>query len=197
MVTRGWTLQELLAPSEIVFFSRDWVEIGKKSTLCGILSKITRIDEKILMHVKPLESASIAKRMSWAAHRKTTRSEDIAYCLMGIFSVNMPMLYGEGGERAFLRLQEEIMKHSDDQSIFAWVDREAPSDSLHGLLATSPSKFAGCHTIFPYDNWDPRPPYSMTNRGLRIDLQSPNTEKIYSWRLLTVLHHQSTTIAVF
>ncbi|KAL2007229.1 hypothetical protein VTN00DRAFT_8667 [Thermoascus crustaceus] len=62
------------------------------------------------------------------------------------------------------------MKHSDDQSIFAWVDREAPSDSLHRLLTTSPSKFAGCHAVFPYDNWDPRPPCSMTNRGLRIDL---------------------------
>lgn len=173
--TRGWTLQELLAPTEMLFFSREWTEIGRKSinekdTLCSALSKITRIDEDILMHRKPLGSISVARRMAWVAHRETTRPEDIAYCLMGVFSVNMPMLYGEGGEKAFLRLQEEIMKQSDDQTIFAWVDRDAPKTSLHGLLATSPSHFAGCHNIFPYQDWAPRQPYSMTNRGLRIEL---------------------------
>lgn len=101
------------------------------------------------MHRKPLEFASVARRMSWAAHRETTRPEDIAYCLMGIFSVNMPMLYGKGGEKAFLCLQEDIMKQSDDQTIFAWVDREASKFSLRGLLATPPSQFAGCHNISP------------------------------------------------
>ncbi|BDD63897.1 hypothetical protein MPDQ_003945 [Monascus purpureus] len=166
---RGWTLQELVAPSEMVFFSRDWVQIGTKNSLCGVLAQITLIDEDILMHRRPLGSASIARRMSWAAHRETTRPEDIAYCLMGIFSVNMPMLYGEG-EKAFRRLQEEIMKQSDDQSIFAWVDREASPTSLHGLLATSPSQFAGCNDILPYQDWEPREPYTMTNRGLQIGL---------------------------
>ena len=172
--TRGWTLQELLAPREILFFSHDWAEIGKKSTeknqLCSTISKITRIDEDTLMHQKPLGFSSVARRMAWAAHRETTRPEDIAYCLMGVFSINMPMLYGEGGEKAFLRLQEEIMKESDDQTIFAWVDRETSDISLRGLLATSPLKFAGCHNIFPYQDWAPRQPYSMTNRGLRIEL---------------------------
>lgn len=108
--------------------------------------------------------------MSWAAHRETTRPEDIAYCLMGVFSVKMPMLYGEGAEKAFLRLQEEIMKQSDDHTIFAWVDRDASWLSLRGLLATSPSMFAGCHDILAYQDWAPRQPYSMTNRGLRIEL---------------------------
>lgn len=108
--------------------------------------------------------------MSWAAHRETTRPEGIAYCLMGVFSVNMPMLYGEGAEKAFLRLQEEIMKQSDDHTIFAWVDRDASWLSLRGLLATSPSMFAGCHDILAYQDWAPRQPYSMTNRGLRIEL---------------------------
>lgn len=173
---RGWTLQELVAPSEMVFFSQDWVQIGTKNSLCGVLAQITLIDEDILMHRRPLGSASIARRMSWAAHRETTRPEDIAYCLMGIFSVNMPMLYGEG-ERAFLRLQEEIMKQSDDQSIFAWVDREASPTSLHGLLATSPSQFAGCNDILPYQDWEPREPYAMTNRGLQIGLPLIHHEK--------------------
>jgi Heterokaryon incompatibility protein (HET) len=103
--TRGWTLQELLAPEDVTFFSQGWIEIGTKSQLTDLISTITRIDRDILAGTQSLDSASLAKRMSWAASRKTTRSEDLAYCLMGIFSVNMPMLYGEGGEKAFLRLQ--------------------------------------------------------------------------------------------
>lgn len=95
--------------------------------------------------------------------------KDVAYCLMGLFSVNMPMLYGEC-EKAFLRLQEEIMKQSDDQSIFAWTDPDASRDSLHGLLAPSPAMFAGCANILPYQDWEPRQPYTMTNRGLQIEL---------------------------
>ncbi|KAF9889966.1 hypothetical protein FE257_006840 [Aspergillus nanangensis] len=167
--TRGFTLQELIAPHDVVFFSDDWVEIGRKSDLYINLCRITQIDEDILLHKRPVASASVARRMAWAAHRKTSRPEDIAYCLMGLFSVNMPMLYGEG-ERAFLRLQEEIMKQSDDQSIFAWVDPESSPDSLHGLLAPSPSRFAGCANILPYQDWEPRQPYTMTNRGLQIEL---------------------------
>ncbi|KAJ5527896.1 hypothetical protein N7513_012055 [Penicillium frequentans] len=168
--TRGFTLQELIAPSEIIFLSQDWHEIGTKHSLRKALFRITRIDDDILMNQKSLECVSVARRMSWAAHRRTTRPEDIAYCLMGIFSVNMPMLYGEGSTKAFLRLQEEIMKHSDDQSIFAWVKTDASPSSLHGLMATSPANFAGCSDIIPYQDWVPREPYSMTNRGLQIAL---------------------------
>lgn len=133
---RGWTLQELLAPADLIFYSEDWVRIGEKTAL---------------------ESASVAKRMSWAAHRRTTRPEDVAYCLMGLFSVKMPMLYGEG-QRAFLRLQEEIMKQSDDQSLLAWVDADASVDAYRGLLATSPRSFAYSNSVFPYQDWEPRPP---------------------------------------
>ncbi|KAF4807338.1 Vegetative incompatibility protein HET-E-1 [Colletotrichum siamense] len=167
--TRGWTLQELLAPDDLIFFSDDWVKIGEKLTLSRPLSVITGIEEDILKGTKPIESASIAKRMSWASHRITTRPEDVAYCLMGLFGVNMPMLYGEG-DRAFLRLQEEIMKQSDDQSLFAWVDLSASTETYHGLLAKSPLNFEYSNSIVPYQDWEPRPPYSMTNRGLRIDL---------------------------
>ena len=63
--------------------------------------------------------------MSWASWRKTTRPEDEAYCLLGIFGINMPLLYGEGNEMAFLRLQEEILRETEDQSIFAWSPNEA------------------------------------------------------------------------
>ncbi|XHG01770.1 hypothetical protein AWENTII_005140 [Aspergillus wentii] len=119
--------------------------------------------------------------MSWAANRRTSRLEDVAYCLLGIFNINMPLLYGER-DRAFLRLQEEIMRQSDDQSIFAWRDPDADSNTLHGLLATSPKKFALCGDMIPYANWEVLPPYSMTNRGLQIDFhlkKCPNEEDIY------------------
>ncbi|KAI3336678.1 HET-domain-containing protein [Xylariaceae sp. AK1471] len=167
---RGWTLQELLAPKEVEFFSGNWSRIGEKRALSVLLAEITGIDIEILLDDRPLDSASVARRMSWAAKREVTRPEDMAYSLMGIFSVNMPLLYGEGGERAFLRLQEEIMRESDDQSLFAWVDQYSPPNARFGLLAPSPSNFLYSNSIIPYQDWEPRSPYAMTNRGLRIEL---------------------------
>lgn len=176
---RGWTLQELIGPENLIFFSRDWIEIGTKLTLKDVLAQITGINVGILTRAKKLESASVALRMSWACHRETTRKEDIAYCLMGLFDVNMPMLYGEG-EKAFIRLQEEIMKHSDDHSLFAWTDVDAPADSHCGLLANSPDKFRNSANIMPYQGWEPTSPYSISNKGLRIDLHlSPYREDVY------------------
>lgn len=168
--TRGWTLQELLAAAELVFFSADWIPLGTKSTLPTILSHITGIDVGILIGVIDVTSASVAERMSWASRRATTRVEDIAYCLMGLFAVNMPMLYGEG-ERAFIRLQEEIMKHSDDQSLFAWTYPMAPPDFYFGLLADSPARFVGSGNITPCREIEPRSPFLMGNQGLCIDLR--------------------------
>lgn len=165
---RGWTLQELIAPANMVFYSKEWNEVGTKSDLQKALAEITGIDLGILIGTMDLESTSVAKRMSWASHRTTTRREDIAYCLMGLFNVNMPMLYGEGS-KAFLRLQEEIMKHSDDHSLFAWTSA-TPTQPYHGLLATSPTDFARSGTIKPYHDSKISKPFSMTNKGLCIDL---------------------------
>ncbi|KAJ5836566.1 HET-domain-containing protein [Penicillium robsamsonii] len=167
--TRGFTLQELIAPGNVVFFSRNWVRLGSKMDLCDAISDITGIGVEYLCQYRELECASIAQRMSWAANRQTSRPEDISYCLLGIFSVNMPLLYGEGA-RAFIRLEEEIMRNSDDQSLFAWCDPEAKPDALYGLLATSPAQFANSRTMLSYESWESRPPYAMTNRGLRIEL---------------------------
>ncbi|THU81814.1 HET-domain-containing protein, partial [Dendrothele bispora CBS 962.96] len=118
--TRGWTLQELLAPSNVVFYDKDWLEIGTRTSLAELVSLITMIPTPVLKGDQDLKSCTIAQRMSWAAERRTTRAEDLAYCLMGIFGVGMPTLYGEGAIRAFIRLQEEIIKYNDDATIFAW-----------------------------------------------------------------------------
>src|SRR5436190_3606231 len=114
-----WTLQELIAPEEVRFYDKEWKYLGDKRTLLKLLANATRIDENTLVDPDNLHRCTIARRMSWASERETTRIEDIAYSLLGIFDVNMPLLYGEGN-RAFIRLQEEIMKSSNDQTVFAW-----------------------------------------------------------------------------
>ncbi|KAI6000059.1 heterokaryon incompatibility protein-domain-containing protein [Pisolithus albus] len=116
---RGWTLQELIAPKRVEFFNKDWVHIGNKQRFAPTLERTTGIPSKVLTSGLAGKRLSVAQIMSWAAERKTTRVEDRAYSLMGLFGVNMPMLYGEG-KRAFQRLQLEIIRGFTDQSIFAW-----------------------------------------------------------------------------
>ncbi|KAI0329668.1 HET-domain-containing protein [Cubamyces sp. BRFM 1775] len=116
---RGWTLQELLAPEAVVFYSADWTIIGTKHALATEISEVTNIHRDVLTSRRSLYDFSVACRMSWAASRKTTRKEDEAYSLLGILGVNMPIIYGEGS-LAFIRLQEEILKHIPDQTIFTW-----------------------------------------------------------------------------
>jgi len=151
--TRGWTLQELIAPEKIFFFDKDWNYRGAKEDLVDELSKITGIPQGILQHTEPLSSTSVAQRMSWAALRKTTRIEDVAYCLLGIFGVHMPLLYGSGNQ-AFRLLQEQIIKSVSDFSIFAWrrlpLPHRADGKQLReycGVLAASPSVFSGCRSF--------------------------------------------------
>jgi ankyrin repeat protein len=164
---RGWTLQELLAPSEVMFFDEEYKKLGTRTNLRQSVSSCTGIPEGILAGSDDLERISIAQRMSWAAKRETKRLEDRAYCLMGIFGINMPLLYGEG-ERAFLRLQEEIMKISDDHSLFAWRS----SDNRGGLLATSAASFVGSHNIVqsnPFDAFNS--PLTMSSRGIYLEVR--------------------------
>jgi hypothetical protein len=138
--TRGWTLQELLAPKDVVFFSRKWQPLGSKDVLCSLIQEATGIPQLALLGAE-LDRFCIAERMSWASKRVTTRAEDRDYSLLGLFGVNMPMLYGEG-HRAFIRLQEEIMQKSDDQSLFAWADEALSRAPSTGILAASPKAFA-------------------------------------------------------
>ncbi|KAF5344936.1 hypothetical protein D9758_011568 [Tetrapyrgos nigripes] len=115
---RGWTLQELVAPRNVVFLDKYWVRIGTRWTLRDVVSAITSIPVEVF-EGRDINTYSVAQRMSWASLRETTRAEDQAYSLMGIFGVSMPPIYGEGGAKAFMRLQQEIIKISDDRSIFA------------------------------------------------------------------------------
>ncbi|KAI0188879.1 heterokaryon incompatibility protein-domain-containing protein [Xylaria flabelliformis] len=174
-VTRGWTLQELIAPREVVFYSSGWHALGTRSKLSAHLAIVTGIDETFLAG-KRLEYASIAQRMSWAAKRTTSRDEDMAYCLLGIFDVNMPLIYGEGW-KAFRRLQEILIhEYPEDLSLFAWgkcteelpnaiydheqifgskrlqFDPHLATENLFGLLAESPKNFkhSGC-VVLPTD----------------------------------------------
>lgn len=144
--TRGWTLQELIAPSSLIFYNASWNELGTKSSLQQLITDITAIPAAVICGQK-LENLSVAQRMAWASKRQITRIEDLAYCLLGIFDINMPMLYGEG-ERAFIRLQEEIIKNFGDHSIFAWKTI-ADDPSIQGLLAPHPSLFAESAGIVP------------------------------------------------
>ncbi|KAF4841318.1 Vegetative incompatibility protein HET-E-1 [Colletotrichum siamense] len=182
--TRGWTLQELIAPNDVQFYSAEWTLLGSKvglqepfavSNILGprILGEITGIDERVLDGGMDLQEESVATRMSWAARRHTTRVEDRAYCLLGIFSVNMPLLYGEGS-RAFIRLQEAIMKETDDQSIFAWTAANADAEKkiLSGLLADSPASFhksIGIRPLPPVLSGETQPT-TISSQGVNIKL---------------------------
>lgn len=156
--SRGWTLQELLAPRDMDFYDTDWKYIGTKTSLATQIQHITGIDADYLTGARHFRKACIATKMSWAAGRTTTRVEDIAYSLFGLFSITMTPQYGEG-PRAFMRLQQELLATTEDESLFAWrmpapaagdrfdIERSPEttwSSDEWGLLAPSPDWFRGC-----------------------------------------------------
>ena len=177
--TRGWTLQELVAPRKVIFFDKDWKEIGDKNSLQTPLTNRTKISGRYLLHPYDVSYASISQRMSWFSGRMTSVSEDTAYCLLGLFGVNMPLLYGEGKERAFRRLQEEIMKYSDDHSLFAWKSEDAQEHGS-GLLAGSPDCFQGTGGYVHKPNRYNNKPFEMTNKGISIDLYLQRYQNLYT-----------------
>lgn len=126
--TRGWTLQELLAPSSVEFFSEQGTKLGDRKSLQQCVHDITRIPLKALQG-EPLASFPVAERLSWAEHRQTSREEDRAYSLLGIFGVFMPLIYGEKNN-AFVRLLEEINKKRE---------KSVKLDHLLATLPTTPS----------------------------------------------------------
>ncbi|KAI1497211.1 HET-domain-containing protein [Biscogniauxia marginata] len=170
--TRGWTLQELLAPGTVRFYGVNWETLGSRSDESSLISSITGIP-KYYLDTADISRASIAEKMSWLAKRKTTRVEDMAYCMFGIFDLNLPLLYGEGS-RAFVRLQEELVRVSNDHTIFCW-------DWLPGvvpriwtsMLAPSPAAFEHSgHAQEMIHNSRDISTYSITNAGINISLQT-------------------------
>ncbi|KAI0203368.1 heterokaryon incompatibility protein-domain-containing protein [Astrocystis sublimbata] len=152
--TRGWTLQELLAPREIHFYNSAWSYMGMRSDLSTTIQQITRISRPFLIGMAHIHEASVAQRMSWASNIITKREEDMAYCLLGLFELTMPMIYGEGGEQAFARLQEMIIKHINDDSILVWginpktlMSATGKHDQTLRILASRPADFAKCHHV--------------------------------------------------
>lgn len=178
--TRAWTLQELLAPKQVHFFDSTWNALGTKQGWLLEISIRTKIAHTVLLNPDNIARCSIAQRMSWASGRDATRIEDTAYSLLGLFNINMSLIYGEG-QRAFLRLQEEILKTSQDQSIFAWGytnsvlehtvlnNKVRTVESRYGAFAYSPDDFSNSARVKPMFLEDSSGSYFMTNRGLRMD----------------------------
>lgn len=138
---RGWTLQELIAPRKVLFFTSTWEKIQDKESLSDVIEEITGINSSILQGYSTPPQASIVERMSWAADRRTTRLEDEAYSLMGLFGVNMPTVYGEGHEHAFERLQHEIITLAPfTHDILAWHGSDL-LPAYHSILAPSVQHF--------------------------------------------------------
>ncbi|KAJ4339413.1 hypothetical protein N0V95_007791 [Ascochyta clinopodiicola] len=136
---RGWTLQELLAPHSVEFFSKDGARLGDKESLKHLIHEITGIPVEALSG-SDLSEFDVAKRFSWVANRQTTEEEDGAYCLFGIFGVHLPLIYGEGKENALERLRSAaILKHkgrSHNQEekigkICTWLSAPDPSTNYH------------------------------------------------------------------
>ncbi|KAK4893397.1 hypothetical protein LTR27_008293 [Elasticomyces elasticus] len=204
---RGWTSRTT------IFCGPNWTVLGVKLVAEGIDAKVWKHVKDMDILIEPITDAtgipfdalaqpntlgsySGAQRMSWAAHRNTTREEDGAYCLLGIFDINMPLLYGEG-TKALRRLQLEIIRQTNDESIFVFdrmFDHEETteprardphtviilpdSQNLNEfrkrslpLLAISPRQFAGCEGVVKERSLQ-RLPYQMTNQGLQLQLSS-------------------------
>jgi hypothetical protein len=164
--SRGWTLQELLAPRKVLFFDQHQRFVGNKSNHCELISSFTRIPPIILLAgLEASTTTCVAAKMSWAAGRQTKRQEDAAYCLLGLFNVHMPLIYGEG-DQAFQRLQEEIVKRNNDITIFAWNILPDCKEEYVGVLAPSPANFASSFAVQPF--LDVFIEFSTTNKGLLI-----------------------------
>ncbi|GAW19053.1 hypothetical protein ANO14919_085370 [Xylariales sp. No.14919] len=178
--TRGWTLQELLAPPFLVFVDRAWRRIGTRESWADEIKEASRIEARHLTSFNPTDfhSCSIAMRLSWASYRDTTVEEDETYSLLGLFGISLPLIYGEGRLRAFNRLQRELIAVYNDDSIFAW--KSLPQSSRYhlgvhqkgynpgrGVLAPSIREFWDAFSLKSFGLYGNS--FSMTNRGLEIN----------------------------
>lgn len=205
--TRGWTLQELLAPMFLIFYKKDWVPLDPDNIGMGrgtsdklshkvapIIQAATGISSEFLRGFYPGDRTVklIMEVMSWAADRTTERPEDIAYCLLGIFNITMPILYGEG-ESAFFRLQKELIKRTPDWTIFFWGGQPSRQSTM---LPSHPRCFSQSQwgppairmrelLLTPTSSGHPRyhpeqadaAPHTLTQLGLHIERDLYAVEK--------------------
>jgi hypothetical protein len=136
--TRGWTLQELLAPVSVEFFSRESRRLGDKRALERQIHEVTGITVEALQG-ESLSGFSIDSRLSWAQNRQTTRKEDQAYSLLGIFGVHMPLIYGEGKDNALRRLLKKIYKPSQGKTKLRLTSDMGNNTSINEPLSTRSS----------------------------------------------------------
>ncbi|OHE91751.1 HET domain-containing protein [Colletotrichum orchidophilum] len=173
--TRSWTLQELVAPSNVEFFDAAWNYQGAKSSpkLLELLQNITRIDRNILVNSTAFSKVAIGVRLSWAAGRESTHAEDTAYSLTGITGVNMSIRYGEGSELAFARLVKKIVQESTDGSIFAWTSND--DQVARGFLPRSATEFRHLtdndtpRAFWPQQPWKFDGNIQFSSKGLIFD----------------------------
>lgn len=215
---RGWTLQELIAPERVLFYNKDWIGCGSRNLYdpgsygkhsfedrSNVIATITRIDVTLLKLTnrkaikRRLHAIPACQKMSWASDRKTTKDEDVAYCLIGIFDIPHMYLKRGEGRRAFIRLQEEIIRQSNDLTLFAWAlsganddvciddnclayeelvqdaDPTAPffastsKSDLHGVFACGPCHFRHASTIEPTQLVVYNEELTITSRGVRLN----------------------------
>ncbi|KAH7923011.1 HET-domain-containing protein [Leucogyrophana mollusca] len=176
---RGWTLQEYLAPRRIKFYARNWMPL---TSFCndkrrwryfmGAMERATGVSRGYLDCFNPGVHEDLAVRMAWVARRETTRAEDKAYCMMGIFGISMSIAYGEGPQHAFCRLIKAILDISGNGAIFTWAGEPVdPSVHPSRMLPSSPACYLSQHELLR--EFTPQPaeastPPTLTSKGLRM-----------------------------
>ncbi|KJA20146.1 hypothetical protein HYPSUDRAFT_830080 [Hypholoma sublateritium FD-334 SS-4] len=184
--TRGWTLQELLVPRRVAFFAQNWSPMAsydkhdgirrlKEHKIAKVIHKVTSIAAEELYDFNPGLDRGIPSRMVWIAKRRTTRGEDIAYSVMGIFGVVFPTDYSEGKEKAFLHLLEAIMHKSikpNTLSIFNYAGQSV-SNRIHGtnILPSDPECYLAHHgPLNDFVHYAPLNPLNLGPNGLKVSL---------------------------
>lgn len=187
---RGWTLQELIAPRTLQFYDVNWHDLGSRdSELAHVVHERTGLDSGVLGEPQNLRSIPIAQRMSWMAHRRTTRKEDESYCMLGIFGVNLPLLYGEE-DHAFIRLQEELIRRFCDHSLLIYHDQASYGMRRRRILASSPRDFAWCNDIqtsLTFQNLFPLQSFSLINDGLQVSLPLIQSDRLHGGLTIALL----------
>jgi hypothetical protein len=173
---RGWTLQELLAPRSVEFFSQESKLLGDKRTLERQVHEITGIAVSALQGT-PLSQYRVDERFSWAEDRETTRGEDMAYSLLGIFNVYIPLIYGEGREHAFKRLREEIDRSSKGGAQnFGWYPISQLKQALTSNSGLDRLDYLPSAPDAPFNSFN-KQDASVCLPETRVDL----LQEIYDW----------------